>query len=187
MCSLVAHDSMQDNKQDDESSIGDRVIPNDATVKELKSLGATFNFIDIWIHNFCENYFHQGESYRVAMVEMFKMIPQIFEKPLNTREKNQKWITDIGGGWYLEKCAKGLTPLKRTKLSIKTQERHDLIKNKLFQSSMWWNDRKFQLHWNMLEWVDPKSTPKRVKPFSVSSNFFFINNNDRTAHLFWLF
>ena len=36
MCSLVAHDRMQDNKQDDESSIGDRVIPNDATVKELK-------------------------------------------------------------------------------------------------------------------------------------------------------
>ena len=47
MCSLVAHDSMQDNKQDDESSIGDRVIPNDATVKALKLLGATFNFIDI--------------------------------------------------------------------------------------------------------------------------------------------
>ena len=36
---------------------------------------------------------------------------------------------------------------------------------------MWWNDWKFQLHWNTLEWVDPKTTPKRVKPFSVSSNF----------------
>ena len=34
----------------------------------------------------------------------------------------------------------------------------------------------------MLEWVDPKSTTKRVKPFSVSSNKFYINNNDRTAH-----
>ena len=33
MCYLVAHDRMQDNKQDDESSIGDRVIPNYATVK----------------------------------------------------------------------------------------------------------------------------------------------------------
>ena len=28
MCSLVAHDRMQDNKKYDESSIGDRVIPN---------------------------------------------------------------------------------------------------------------------------------------------------------------
>ena len=36
MCSLVAHDRMQDNKQDDESIIGDRVIPNDTTVKLLK-------------------------------------------------------------------------------------------------------------------------------------------------------
>ena len=44
MCSLVAHDRMQDNKHDDESSIGDRVIPNDATVKALKSLGATFKY-----------------------------------------------------------------------------------------------------------------------------------------------
>ena len=34
----------------------------------------------------------------------------------------------------------------------------------------------------MLEWVDPKSTPKRVKPFSVSSKKFYINNNDRTDH-----
>ena len=34
----------------------------------------------------------------------------------------------------------------------------------------------------MLEWVDPKSNPKRIKPFSVSSKKFYIDNNDRTAH-----
>ena len=34
----------------------------------------------------------------------------------------------------------------------------------------------------MLEWVDHKSTPKRVKPISVSSKTIYINNNDRTAH-----
>ena len=91
-------------------------------------------------------------------------------------------ITDIGGGWYLENFEKGLPPLKRTKLSKRSQNRDDLIKNELFQSNRWWNDCKFQLHWNTLEWVDPKSTPKRVKPFSVSSKEFYINNNDRTAH-----
>ena len=32
MCSLVAHDRLQDNEQDDESSLGDRVIPKDATL-----------------------------------------------------------------------------------------------------------------------------------------------------------
>ena len=47
---------------------------------------------------------------------------------------------------------------------------------------MWWNDWKYQLHWNMLEWVDPKSTTKRVKQFSVSSKKFCIINKYRTAH-----
>ena len=36
MCSLVAHDRLQENKTDDEISIGDREIPNDETVKVLK-------------------------------------------------------------------------------------------------------------------------------------------------------
>ena len=116
------------------------------------------------------------------MVEMFKTIPQNVGKPLTSREKNQKLIIDIGGGWYLEIFQKGLPPLKRTKLSKKAQKSYDLIKNRIFISNMWWNDWKFQLHWNMLEWVDPETTPKRVKPFSVSSKKFYINNNDRTAH-----
>ena len=47
---------------------------------------------------------------------------------------------------------------------------------------MWQNDWKFPLHWNMLEWVDPKTTSKRVKLFSVFSKKFYINNNDRTPH-----
>ena len=84
----------------------------------------------------------------------------------------------------MEKCAKGLTPLKRTKLIKRAQKRDDIIKNKNFQSNRWWNDWRCQLHWNMLEWVYPKSTPNRVKLFSVSSKKFFINNNDRTAHFF---
>ena len=41
MCSLVAHDRLQENKTDNESSIGDRKIQNYATVKALELLGAT--------------------------------------------------------------------------------------------------------------------------------------------------
>ena len=48
MCSLVAHNKLQADYKDDERSIGDRAIPNDAAVKELKSLGANINFIHIW-------------------------------------------------------------------------------------------------------------------------------------------
>ena len=59
------------------------------TVKELKPLRATFNFIFIWLHFLRENYFARSESYSIAMKEMFKQIPQIVEKPLPSREKNQ--------------------------------------------------------------------------------------------------
>ena len=103
MCSLVAHDRMQDNEQDGEISLGDRETTKYATVKALNSLGATFNFIDIWLHNFRHNYFDRSQSYTAATVKMFKTIPQNVGKPLTTREKNHKLITDIGGRWYLEK------------------------------------------------------------------------------------
>ena len=75
------------------------------------------------------------------------------------------------------KISKGTPTVEENKLSKKAQKSQDLIKNKLFQSNMWWNDWKFQLHWNMLEWVDPKSKPKRVKPFSFfqKSSILIIN------------
>ena len=76
MCSLVAHDRLQDNDQDDEISFGDIIIPKYATVKALKSLGATFNFIDIWLHNFLHT---------AAMVEMFKTIPQNDGIPMTSK------------------------------------------------------------------------------------------------------
>ena len=81
-------------------------------------------------------------------------------------------LTDIGGGWYLAKSDRGLPPLKRTILSKKAQERKDYIQKKLYESNRWWNDWRFQLHWNNLEWVDPKSTPKRVKP--IYSFIYFL-------------
>ena len=59
-------------------------------------------------------------------------------------------MTDIGGGWYLKKIARGLPPLKRTKLNKKSQERHDYIQKKLYESNRWWNDWKFPLYWDKL-------------------------------------
>ena len=55
------------------------------------------------------------------MKEMFKQIPQTTKKSL-TPKKVQKIMIDIGGGWYMEKSSKGLPPLRRTKLSKKSQE-----------------------------------------------------------------
>ena len=36
----------------------------------------------------------------------------------------------------------------------------------------------------MLEWVDPKSTSKIVKPYSFSLKKFHVSNNNITAHFF---
>ena len=67
------------------------------------------------------------------------------------------------------KSARGLPLLRRTKISKRSQERQDEIQKKLYEANKWWNDWKSQLHWNNLEWVDPKYNPKRVKPLSVLS------------------
>ena len=91
-------------------------------------------------------------------------------------------MTDIGGVWYMEKSARGLPPLSRTKLRKKLQERQDDIQKKLYEANKQWNDWIFQLRWKKLEWVDPKYNPKRVKPLSVSSKTFYIDKSDRTAH-----
>ena len=50
--------------------------------------------------------------------------------------------------WWMVygKSARGLPPLKTTKLSKKSQERQDVIQKKLYEANRWWNDRKLQFH-----------------------------------------
>ena len=55
-------------------------------------------------------------------------IPQNVEISLTSKEKNQKLLTDTAGGWYMAKSARGLTPLKRTKLSKKHKKRRIIFK-----------------------------------------------------------
>ena len=55
-------------------------------------------------------------------------------------------MTNICGGWYMGKSAKGLPPSKRPKLSKKAQEKEDEIQKKLYEANKWWNDRKYQLN-----------------------------------------
>ena len=91
-------------------------------------------------------------------------------------------MTDIGGGWYMEKSARGLTPLRRTKLSKKSQERQDEIQKnymKLISCGMIGNSNCIGTNLNGLIL---NITPEIVKPFSVSSKTFYIDKSDRTAH-----
>ena len=52
-----------------------------------------------------------------SMKEMFMQIPQTMIKSLTPKQKFQNLMTDIGGEWYMEKCAKGLPPLRIPQLS----------------------------------------------------------------------
>ena len=56
---------------------------------------------------------------------------------------------------------------------------------KRYEANKWWNDWKFQLHWNNLEWANPKTLIKRDKPYSASSKKFYLKKCDRTSH--WIF
>ena len=64
---------------------------------------ATLNFIDIWLKLFEYNHDAGCVAFITAMKNMFKQIPQTMIKALTTKQKVQKLITDIGGGWYSEK------------------------------------------------------------------------------------
>ena len=78
------------------------------------------------------NYYVRREAYNVAMKDMFQKIPTIKLKPLIKGQKSQKLMTEIGGGWYMEKLTKGLPLLRRPKLSknhkIKTTKFKNSIK-----------------------------------------------------------
>ena len=84
---------------------------HDAT---LNSLGATFNFIDIWLQKFCHNYFERSVSYTAAMVEVFKTIPQNIGKPITSRKKSK--INYRYWGWMVfGKMSKGTPTFEENK------------------------------------------------------------------------
>ena len=89
MCSLVAHDKIKSDYEDYGIIIGDRSITKDETTKELKVLGATINFIDIWLKLFLDNYEARFEAYTNAMKEMFNKIPQNYDQSTYSKEKSR--------------------------------------------------------------------------------------------------
>ena len=61
------------------------------------------------------------QKYINDMKEMFKQITKTIIKTFSPKQKVQKLMTDISGGWYMEKNDKGLPALKISKLSINHQ------------------------------------------------------------------
>ena len=61
------------------------------------------DFIDIGIKLFEDSYDAICVAYITAMKEMIKQIPLTMIKSLTPKQKFQKLMTDIGGGWYMGK------------------------------------------------------------------------------------
>ena len=73
----------------------------------------------------------------------------------------------------MEKICQKLPPLKKIKLSKIKQEEDNDINIKLTKANQEWCDRKFKIHWNKLEWVNPRIRDERKNPFCMSSKKMF--------------
>ena len=89
--------------------------------------------------------------------KLFLKISFELPKPSITKEKHQPLLHAIGGGWYMKKLSQNIQPLKKRKPSKRAQEKENKIKIKLYKDNQDWNDWKFQIHWNKLEWVNQRS------------------------------
>ena len=112
MCSIVEHDIKQPAYEDDKIRILDRLRTKHTTTEALEALGANFNFICIWLKLLEDNYDARLAAYRTAMKQIPKTIPTTMRKPVGPRQKVQKLMTEIGGGWYMGKITMGLPPLR---------------------------------------------------------------------------
>ena len=72
-----------------------------------------------------------------------------------------------------EKIRTKATTTTENKLS-KNKEEEDEIQRKLIEANEEWCDCKFQIQWNKLEWVNPRSLKERKNTFCASlKNIYF--------------
>ena len=68
--------------------MGDRAIPDNETIKTLESLGATINFIDIWLTLLRENFNARCDAYINAIKVMLRKYLKLLKYHLLLRKKS---------------------------------------------------------------------------------------------------
>ena len=68
--------------------------------------------INIWLKLFRENFNARCDAYINSLKDMFMQKNQDVKIALTLKQRVQKIMTNIGGGWYMEKIAKGLPALR---------------------------------------------------------------------------
>ena len=74
-----------------------------------------------------------------------------------------------------------LPPLKKSKLRKKQREGNK-INRRLTEANQEWCDWKFQIHWNKIERVNPRSRDESKNSFYVSSTKKIFKDNNKPAH-----
>ena len=77
------------------------------------------------------------------MEELFQKINIELPNQPSPKEKRKLLLHSIGGSWYVEKLGQKLPPLKKSKLSKRSQKEEDEIKRRLTEANQKWNDWKF--------------------------------------------
>ena len=67
-----------------------------------------------------------------------------------------------------EKNNENVSPLKKQNLRNTAQEKEDKMKRNLQMENQSWNACRFQIHWNELEWVNPRNCSRGNNLFCVS-------------------
>ena len=107
--------------------------------------------------------------YVFNMNKLFHKTPVELPKQPNPRKKRKSLLHAIVGGWYVNKLVQKLQPLQKRRLRKKSQKSLDEIQRILTEANQYWNDWKFHIHWNKLEWVNPRSRDERKNKFCLSS------------------
>ena len=96
--------------------------------------------------------------------------------------KYQTTIKTVGGKRCIYKINAKLHSIKRSPLRKKGEINEGKIRENIRKVDDHWNNWKFQLHWNKLEWVYPKTRDRWKNPFYSSTRKFCIkdvNNSSR--------
>ena len=107
--------------------------------------------------------------YAFNMEKLFQKIPVELPNQPSPKEERKLLLQAIGDSWYVEKLGQKLPLLKKRKLSKKSQKEDDEINRRLTQANHMGNYCKCQIHWNNIEWVNPKSRDESNNKFYVSS------------------
>ena len=57
----------------------------------------------------------------------------------------------------MNKLGQKISPLRKIRLSKKSQKEEDEIKRRLTEAHQYCNDWKFKIHWNKIEGLNPRS------------------------------